>query len=82
MTRDDDDQRCKDQTAGEIRYRTSDYVDDQVPGDQNGQGARTRPKGKRIHEHICCWFWIQRKILKAINVLQLHENTGNDNIRE
>jgi hypothetical protein len=76
MTRDDDDERCKDQTVGEIRYHTSGYVDDQVCRDQNGQGAKTRPESSRIHEYILSLVFGPNRRDTT------HENTGNANLQK
>jgi hypothetical protein len=63
----------KDQTAGEIRYRTNGYVDDQARGDQNGQGAKKRPEAAGYMSTFVVGIWTQRKSLKATNRIKLHE---------
>jgi hypothetical protein len=79
MTRDDDDERCKDQTVGDIRYHTSD---DQVCRDQNGQGAKTRPESSRINEYICRWYLDPTEESRGNKWDTTHKNTGNANLQK
>lgn len=51
-------------------------------GDQNGQGAKTRPEVAEYMSTFVIGIWTQPKSLKATNRIQLHKNMRNANLGE